>query len=71
MQLIAPDDMNHTVPVKNHTQAVRIAGMLQIHLKHTGGVTYLILKDGTKPAGNTLQSPDKVRCAQGDGVHIP
>ena len=57
--------------VKIHALVARISGKPQIHLEHTGVVTFLIRKDGAKMPGNTPQSPDKVRFARLDGVHIP
>jgi hypothetical protein len=57
--------------VKIHAPVDRISGKPQIHLEHTGVVTFLIRKDGSKMTGNIHQLLDKVGFARVDGAHIP
>ncbi len=71
MQPVAQHGKIRIVHVKIHAQVAHISGRTQIHLEHTGVLTFLIQQDGTKMQDNTPQSLDKVRFARVDGVHIP
>lgn len=71
MQPVAHHGKIRIEHVKIHAQVDRISGRTQIHLEHTEVMSFLIQKDGTKMTGNTPLSPDKVRFARVDGVHIP
>jgi hypothetical protein len=57
--------------VKIHAPVDRISGKPQIHLEHTGVMSFLMQIDGTKMTGNTPQSLDKVGFARVHGADIP